>query len=69
LTVEETRSGITPMKQQRILLLVAIFVFPASQATSLPASIRVIEASRLLDPRTGKVLSPATVIELVRQSL
>jgi imidazolonepropionase-like amidohydrolase len=54
------------MKPKRILLLlVALFValFSTGQLTARsPASVTLIKAKRLLDPRTGNVLSPAAVL-------
>src|SRR5437868_14390470 len=42
-------------------LLVAIFMTGQLTAQS-PASVTLVKAGRLLDPRTGNVLSPAAVL-------
>src|ERR1700681_4194397 len=59
------RKGIG-MKQNRILLLLAVsFLALLSSrqiAAQSSASITLVKAGRLLDPRTGNVLSPAAVL-------
>jgi imidazolonepropionase-like amidohydrolase len=55
--------GITPMRQVRILLLGAMLLFSVAQlAAQSPAPVTLVKASRLLDPHTGNVLSPAAVL-------
>ncbi|HKV61776.1 MAG TPA: amidohydrolase family protein [Candidatus Acidoferrum sp.] len=54
------------MKQTRIFMLLASSFFALFSAAHLagqtPASITLVKAGRLLDPRTGNVLSPAAVL-------
>jgi imidazolonepropionase-like amidohydrolase len=46
-----------------ILLLSAALIFTAAQLTAQPSGlITLVKAGRLLDPRTGNVLSPAAVL-------
>ena len=52
-----------PMKQIRNFLLSAALIFAAGQLTAESlAPFTLIKAARLLDPRTGNVLSPAAVL-------
>src|SRR5215831_6995103 len=44
------------------LLLIAALVFTAPLHAQSAASVTLIKAGRLLDPRSGKVLSPAAVL-------
>lgn len=51
--------------RKRFMLLAVLFfaLFSTTQlAAQTPASVTLIKASRLLDPRTGNVLSPAAVL-------
>lgn len=63
----ETFLGTTVMKQLRKLFrllaasLLALFVVQALAAQA-PASVTLVKAARLLDPRTGNVLAPAAVL-------
>jgi imidazolonepropionase-like amidohydrolase len=51
------------MKPIRVLLLLAVLIFTAGQLTGQsPAPVTLVKAGRLLDPRTGNVLSPAAVL-------
>ena len=51
------------MTRTLLILLIAVLILPAGQLTAQsPASVVLIRANRLLDPRTGKVLSPAAVL-------
>src|SRR5947209_9193679 len=51
------------MKQMRSFLLLALSILTAGQLTvQSPPPITVVKASRLLDPRSGNVLAPATVL-------
>ena len=50
------------MKQTRILLLAALIFTTQQLAAQSPAHVTVVKAGRLLDPRTGNVLSPAAVL-------
>lgn len=51
------------MRQSQIVLcLAALFIIAARVAAQSPASVTLIKAGRLLDPRTGNVLSPAAVL-------
>src|SRR5881275_2538381 len=50
------------MKRIRICLLLALSILTAGQLTAQPsAPVTLVKARRLLDPRTGNVLSPAAV--------
>lgn len=52
-----------PMKQIRNFLLSAALIFAAGQLTAESlAPFTLIKAARLLDPRTGNMLSPAAVL-------
>ena len=47
----------------RIFLVLAVLLFAAERvAAETPASNTLVKAARLLDPRTGAVLSPAAVL-------
>lgn len=54
------------MKQRRIFLLLKMLVFALFSVGQLfaqsPAVVTLVKAGRLLDPRTGNVLSPAAVL-------
>jgi imidazolonepropionase-like amidohydrolase len=51
------------MKQTRIILLLALLIpFTGKLAAQSPAQATFVKAGRLLDPRTGNVLSPAAVL-------
>jgi imidazolonepropionase-like amidohydrolase len=54
------------MKPNRICLLLAASLFTlfsnGQVAAQSPASVTLVKAGRLLDPRTGNVLSPAAVL-------
>src|SRR5213595_1351627 len=51
------------MKQIRIFLLLAALIFAAGQLTAeSSAPVTLVRAGRLLDPRSGNVLSPAAVL-------
>jgi imidazolonepropionase-like amidohydrolase len=54
------------MKQKRIFLLLATLLFALFSGEQLtaqsPAQMTLVKAARLLDPRTGNVLSPAAVL-------
>jgi imidazolonepropionase-like amidohydrolase len=51
------------MKQTRIILLLALLIpFTGRLAAQSPAQATFVKAGRLLDPRTGNVLSPAAVL-------
>src|SRR3984885_11075958 len=62
----DSRRRVTRMKQIRIFsLLASLFFAPFSTgplAAQSPVSVILIKAGRLLDPRTGNVLSPAAVL-------
>src|SRR5262249_53130202 len=46
-----------------LLVVPALLLFPAAQLSAQSASsVTLIRATRLLDPRTGNVLTPATVL-------
>jgi hypothetical protein len=47
------------MKRTRIILLLALLMpFTGQLAAQTPAQMTFVKAGRLLDPRTGNVLSP-----------
>src|SRR5215471_5936421 len=46
----------------RMSTLVAVLILIAHAAGQSPASLTLMTANRLLDPRTGKLLSPAAVL-------
>ena len=47
----------------RTFLVLAVLLFAAERVTAeAPASNTLVRAGRLLDPRTGNVLSPAAVL-------
>ena len=52
------------MRKLSALLPVLFFalVSTGQPAAQLPASVTLVRAARLLDPRTGNVLSPAAVL-------
>src|SRR5204863_3827872 len=51
------------MKRIRIFLLLALSILVAGQLPAQsPAPLTLVKASRLLDPRTGNLLSPAAVL-------
>lgn len=51
------------MKQTRILFLLAALILGAGKlAAQSPSAMTLVKAARLLDPRTGNVLSPAAVL-------
>src|SRR5580693_7633668 len=51
------------MKRTRIILLLALLMpFTGQLAAQTPAQMTFVKAGRLLDPRTGNVLSPAAVL-------
>src|SRR5215467_3197085 len=51
------------MKQTRIFLLLAgVFIAAGQLAGQSPTRVTLVKAARLLDPRTGNVLSPAAVL-------
>src|SRR6266853_4838805 len=51
------------MKRTRIILLLALLTpFTSQLAAQTPAQMTLVKAGRLLDPRTGNVLSPAAVL-------
>ena len=51
------------MKHTRIILLLALLIPSTGKlAAQLPAQATFVKAGRLLDPRTGNVLSPAAVL-------
>jgi imidazolonepropionase-like amidohydrolase len=51
------------MKQTRIILLLALLIpFTGKLAAQSPTQAPFVKAGRLLDPRTGNVLSPAAVL-------
>jgi imidazolonepropionase-like amidohydrolase len=51
------------MKKIPILLLLAVLICAVGQLLAqAPASVTLVKAGRLLDPRTGNVLSPAAVL-------
>src|SRR5437764_12295263 len=51
------------MKQIRTFLLLAALIFAAGQLTAeSSAPVTLLRAGRLLDPRSGNVLSPAAVL-------
>ena len=51
------------MKHSRIWLFLAAVVFIAGRvAAQSPAPVTLVKAGRLLDPRTGNILSPAAVL-------
>src|SRR5438477_6434691 len=51
------------MKQIRSFLLLTLSILTAAQLQAQsPVSVTIVRASRLLDPRTGNVLSPAAVL-------
>jgi hypothetical protein len=51
------------MKQTAIILLLALLIpFTGKLAAQSPAQATFVKAGRLLDPRTGNVLSPAAVL-------
>ena len=51
------------MKRTRILFLLSVLVLAAGElAAQSPAPVTLVKAAHLLDPRTGNVLTPATVL-------
>jgi hypothetical protein len=56
--------GITRMKLNRIFLSLVAFFPPCLQVGRAlgPAPVTLVKAGRLLEPRTGNVLSPAAVL-------
>jgi imidazolonepropionase-like amidohydrolase len=51
------------MKQRTILLLLGLlFICCGQRVAQSPAPVTLVKAARLLDPRTGNVLSPAAVL-------
>ena len=51
------------MKRTRIILLLALLIpFTGKLAAQSPAQVTLVKAGRLLDPKTGNVLSPAAVL-------
>jgi imidazolonepropionase-like amidohydrolase len=60
----QSRKGLSELLRACALLGSAVFFVQASlaQEPQLPASATLVKASRLLDPRTGHVLSPAAVL-------
>jgi imidazolonepropionase-like amidohydrolase len=51
------------MEQTRIMLLLALLIpLTGKLATQSPVQVTLVKAGRLLDPRTGNVLSPAAVL-------
>src|SRR5437667_1014621 len=47
----------------RTFLVLAVLLFVAGQvAAEVPASNTLVKAGRLVDPRTGRVISPAAVL-------
>src|ERR1700682_1556216 len=51
------------MKRTRIILLLALLMpFTGQLAAQTPAQMTLVKAGRLLDPRTGNVLSPVAVL-------
>src|SRR5260370_10238239 len=51
------------MKRTRIILLLALLTpFTTQLAAQTPAQVTLVKAGRVLDPRTGNVLSPAAVL-------
>jgi len=51
------------MKRTRIILLLALLIpFTGKLAAQSPAQVTLVKAGRLLDPRTGNVLSPGAVL-------
>ena len=63
----------TRIKRNRILLSLVASLFPllssAQVATQTPAPTTLVKARRLLDPRTGNVLSPAEVVKFVQEAI
>ena len=61
-----TYKRVTLMKQMRVFCLLAALLFTlpsiAQIAAQSPAASTLVRAGRLLDPRTGNVLSPAAVL-------
>ena len=61
-----SRSRVIPMKQRRICTLLASLFFALFSTGQLAAQssavVTLVKAGRLLDPRTGNVLSPAAVL-------
>jgi len=62
----ETFLGISVMKQlhKRLLFAASLLALLVAQplATQAPGSATIVKANRLLDPRTGNVLTPAAVL-------
>jgi imidazolonepropionase-like amidohydrolase len=58
------RGGLSPMRKQLTLLAVLFFALFSTGhlAAQSPAIVTLVKAGRLLDPRTGNVLSPAAVL-------
>src|SRR5690348_2510493 len=52
----------TLMRRSRICVFLAVVIMAGRVAAQSPAPVTLIKAGRLLDPRTGNILSPAAVL-------